>query len=119
MTYFGEYVQRLTVIRANIFIQIINTTSVPLAFFHSLPLPLSQAYLAESYGCKALLIYSDPQECAPKGTQVYPYGPSLPEFGIQRGTLSRQDGDLLTPGIPAIRKASLPSVNRLLLIENH
>ena len=68
------------------------------------PPPTPQAQLAVEFGCRALLIYSDPQEYAPKDVPVYPDGPALPEFGIQRGFVSMPNGDPLTPGIPSIRK---------------
>ena len=67
-------------------------------------LPPTQAHLAQTYGCKGLLIYSDPQDYAPASTTVYPDGPSLPEFGLQRGSLQVFEGDILTPGVPAICK---------------
>eukprot|EP00731_Ephydatia_muelleri_P003672 Em0001g3672a len=61
-----------------------------------------KAHLAQSYGCSALIIYSDPQQYAPNGTGVYPNGPSLPPYGVQRGTLNGAQRDPLTSGIPAI-----------------
>ena len=60
------------------------------------------ARLAEQHGCRGLLIYSDPYDYAPEGIPVYPNGPSLPEFGVQRGTLQIPAGDILTPGVPSI-----------------
>ena len=64
----------------------------------------TQAMLAQQFGCEGLLIYSDPIDYAPEGVPVYPDGPSLPLYGVQRGSLSRTQGDLLTPGIPATGK---------------
>lgn len=61
---------------------------------------------AQKYGCKGLVIYSDPEEYAPEGVPVYPDGPNLPEYGVQRGSLQIRDGDLLTPDIPALRELS-------------
>ena len=61
-----------------------------------------KAHLAQTYGCSALIIYSDPQNYAPSGTPVYPNGPSLPPYGLQRGYLLRTVGDPLTPGVPSI-----------------
>ena len=49
-------------------------------------------------------MYSDPQDYAPEGTRVYPDGPGLPQYGIQRGSVLMTAGDPLTPGIPSIRK---------------
>lgn len=60
------------------------------------------ARLAEQHGCKGLLIYSDPHDYAPEGIPVYPNGPSLPKFGVQRGTLQIPPGDILTPGVPSL-----------------
>ena len=60
--------------------------------------------LAQQFGCEGLLIYSDPIDYAPEGVPVYPDGPSLPLHGVQRGSLSRMQGDLLTPGVPATGK---------------
>lgn len=68
------------------------------------PLCVLQARLAQQFGCRGLLIYSDPQDYAPLGEPVYPHGAYLPEYGVQRGSLSMMEGDVLTPGIPAICK---------------
>ena len=61
-----------------------------------------KAHLAQTYGCSALIIYSDPQNYAPSGTPVYPNGPSLPPYGLQRGSLLEQEGDPLTNGVPSL-----------------
>ena len=62
-----------------------------------------QAALAQHYGCRGLIIYSDPADCAPKdGPPPFPYGWSLPDTGLQRGSLSTLNGDILTPALPAI-----------------
>ena len=63
-----------------------------------------KAHLAQKYGCSALIIYSDPQDYAPNGTQVYPNGPSLPPYGLQRGSLVNQEGDPLTYLVPSLGK---------------
>ena len=63
-----------------------------------------QARLAQQFNCSALLIYSDPEDYAPDGVPVYPNGPSLPTYGVQRGSLFIRDGDPLTPDVPAIGK---------------
>ena len=69
----------------------------------SYPQPPPQARLAQQYGCKALLLYTDPAEYAPRGGPLaFPDGTSLPPSGVQRGSLLVIDGDPLTPGIPAI-----------------
>ena len=62
-----------------------------------------QALLAQKYGCRGLIIYSDPAEYAPKNNMgTFPKGWTLPDTGIQRGTLSTMDGDVLTPSLPSI-----------------
>eukprot|EP00731_Ephydatia_muelleri_P016309 Em0009g733a len=61
-----------------------------------------KAHLAQTYGCSALIIYSDPKDYAPSGTLVYPNGPSLPPYGLQRGSLVGNEGDPLTNGVPSI-----------------
>lgn len=63
-----------------------------------------QARLAQHFNCSGLLIYSDPKDYAPSGVPVYPDGPSLPLYGVQRGSLIIRDGDPLTPDVPAIGK---------------
>ena len=61
-----------------------------------------KAHLAQTYGCSALIIYSDPEDYAPSGTPVYPNGPSQPPYGLQRGSLGENDGDPLTKGVPSL-----------------
>jgi len=62
-----------------------------------------QAALAQKYGCRGLIIYSDPEEYAPRnGPPPFPEGVSLPDTGLQRGTLHTGVGDILTPDLPAI-----------------
>ena len=62
-----------------------------------------QALLAQKYGCRGLIIYSDPADYAPKdGPPPFPQNWSLPDTGIQRGTLNTIEGDVLTPSLPAI-----------------
>ena len=61
-----------------------------------------QAVLAQKFGCKGLLIYNDPSKYAPSDTPLYPDGPSLPQFGIQRGSLLSTPGDPATPSLPSI-----------------
>ena len=62
-----------------------------------------QALLAQQYGCRGLIIFSDPADYAPEGgPPPFPHGWSLPDTGIQRGTLKIIEGDVLTPDLPAI-----------------
>ena len=61
-----------------------------------------KAHLAQTYGCSALIIYSDPEDYAPSGTLVYPNGPSLPPYGLQRGSLLEPEGDPLTNLVPSL-----------------
>ncbi|KAL5481828.1 hypothetical protein EMCRGX_G022079 [Ephydatia muelleri] len=61
-----------------------------------------KAHLAQTYGCSALIIYSDPKDYAPSGTLVYPNGPSLPPYGLQRGSLLEREGDPLTNLVPSL-----------------
>jgi len=74
-----------------------------------------QAALAQQFGCKGLLIYSDPSECAPGTIPTYPGGPSLPQFGIQRGSLLKTPGDPATPSLPSIGENFLLLFSWLLL----
>lgn len=46
-----------------------------------------KAMLAQKYGAKALLIYSDPIDDGFDRGTVYPEGPWRPEFGVQRGSV--------------------------------
>ena len=54
---------------------------------------------AEAFGAKGVLLYDDPIRAAPIGfeDQVYPNGPWLPEYGVQRGSVFVQNGEPLTP----------------------
>ena len=64
-----------------------------------------QVLLTQHYGCRGLIIYSDPADCAPKdGPPPFPNGWSLSDTGIQQGTLKEYEGDVLiiTPNLPAI-----------------
>lgn len=63
---------------------------------------------AEKFGASAVLIYSDPADCASRQTEsVYPFSEWMPPGGVQRGTVinSPYKGDPLSPGQPA--KANL------------
>ncbi|XP_070564588.1 N-acetylated-alpha-linked acidic dipeptidase 2-like [Ptychodera flava] len=62
-----------------------------------------KAFLAMEKGAKGLILYSDPEQVAPKGyeNQTYPNGIFLPGTGAERGTLFKHMMDPLTPGYPA------------------
>lgn len=63
-----------------------------------------QVYLAQQSGCVAVIIYSDPEDYAPRGgPPTFPNGTSLPPSGVQRGSVFRGSGDPLTPGVPSIQ----------------
>lgn len=66
---------------------------------------------AQDNGCIGVILFSDPEEVAANGTtkfDVYPYTFWLPESGIQRGTLAKDNGDPETPFWP-----SLPDIYRI------
>ena len=68
----------------------------------------SKADNAHNAGAVALLIYSDPKDYAPLGTEpehVYPSTRYLPPTGVQRGTIFTGSGDPLTPGHPSTSDA--------------
>ncbi|CAI5496361.1 unnamed protein product [Closterium sp. Naga37s-1] len=59
---------------------------------------------AERLGVAAVLLYSDPADYAPEGTDdahVYPQQQWLPVTGAQRGTIYTGKGDPATPGWPS------------------
>ncbi|CAI5500384.1 unnamed protein product [Closterium sp. Naga37s-1] len=59
---------------------------------------------AERFGVAAVLLYSDPADYAPEGTDaehVYPQQQWLPATGAQRGTIYTGKGDPATPGWPS------------------
>uniref|UniRef100_A0A7E4VXM3 N-acetylated-alpha-linked acidic dipeptidase 2 n=1 Tax=Panagrellus redivivus TaxID=6233 RepID=A0A7E4VXM3_PANRE len=63
--------------------------------------------LAQKYGAKAVILYSDPAEVAQHGTHpsnTYPNSEWMPSGGVQRGSLKvSSGGDILTPLVPAIK----------------
>ncbi len=61
-----------------------------------------KVYLAQQYGAKGVLIFSDPADDGYFRGDVYPKGPYRPESGVQRGSvqfLPIYPGDPQTPGI--------------------
>ena len=67
-----------------------------------------KVYLAQQYGAKGVLIYSDPADDGYFRGDVYPKGPFRPESGVQRGSvqeLPTRPGDPLTPDVGATADA--------------
>jgi N-acetylated-alpha-linked acidic dipeptidase len=61
-----------------------------------------KTYIAQQYGAKGVLIYSDPADDGYFRGDMYPKGPWRPESGVQRGSiqfLPIYPGDPTTPGI--------------------
>jgi N-acetylated-alpha-linked acidic dipeptidase len=61
-----------------------------------------KVYIAQQYGAKGVLIYSDPEDDGYVKGDMYPKGPYRPESGVQRGStqfLPIYPGDPETPGI--------------------
>jgi N-acetylated-alpha-linked acidic dipeptidase len=61
-----------------------------------------KVYLAQKYGAKGVLIYSDPADDGYFRGDIYPKGPFRPSSGVQRGSvqfLPIYPGDPQTPGI--------------------
>ena len=62
-----------------------------------------QVRKAESCGAAGAILYNDPADSAPYGTdKVYPEYVWLPKTGVQRGSIFKGRGDPLTPGLPSI-----------------
>jgi len=73
-----------------------------------------KAYIAQQYGAKGVLIYSDPADDGYFKGDVYPKGPYRPESAVQRGSvqfLPIYPGDPETPGIAST--PDLPASKRL------
>ena len=61
-----------------------------------------KVYLAQQYGAKGVLIYSDPSDDGSRSGQTYPGGPWRPDSGVQRGSVQFipiYPGDPTTPGV--------------------
>jgi N-acetylated-alpha-linked acidic dipeptidase len=61
-----------------------------------------KTYIAQQYGAKGVLIYSDPADDGYFRGDMYPKGPWRPESGVQRGSiqfLPIYPGDPTTPGV--------------------
>jgi N-acetylated-alpha-linked acidic dipeptidase len=73
-----------------------------------------KTYIAQHYGAKGVLIYSDPADDGYFRGDVYPKGPWRPETAVQRGSiqfLPIYPGDPTTPGIAAT--PNLPNSKRI------
>jgi N-acetylated-alpha-linked acidic dipeptidase len=73
-----------------------------------------KTYIAQQYGAKGVLIYSDPADDGYFRGDMYPKGPWRPESGVQRGSiqfLPIYPGDPTTPGIAATM--DLPDSKRI------
>jgi N-acetylated-alpha-linked acidic dipeptidase len=73
-----------------------------------------KAYIAQQYGAKGVLIYSDPADDGYFRGDVYPKGPYRPETAVQRGSiqfLPIYPGDPTTPGIAST--PDLPDSRRI------
>ncbi|MDE3104528.1 MAG: M28 family metallopeptidase [Acidobacteriota bacterium] len=73
-----------------------------------------KAYIAEHYGARGVLIYSDPADDGFFRGDVYPKGPFRPETAVQRGAvqfLPIYSGDPETPGVASV--PSLPANRRI------
>ena len=73
-----------------------------------------KVYIAQQYGAKGILIYSDPEDDGYVKGDMYPKGPYRPESGVQRGStqfLPIYPGDPETPGIAST--PDLPESKRI------
>ncbi|HEX9198900.1 MAG TPA: M28 family peptidase, partial [Acidobacteriaceae bacterium] len=73
-----------------------------------------KVYLAQQYGAKGVLIYSDPIDAGSKVGQAYPDGPWRPDFAVQLGSVQFMPiypGDPTTPGIAST--PALPPSKRI------
>jgi N-acetylated-alpha-linked acidic dipeptidase len=73
-----------------------------------------KTYIAQQYGAKGVLIYSDPADDGYFRGDVYPKGPWRPDTAVQRGSiqfLPIYPGDPTTPGIAAT--PDLPDSKRI------
>jgi len=69
----------------------------------------------QNAGAIGVIMYSDPQQVAPDGTDpdsVYPNTFSLPPSGVQRGGTLIDIGDPLSPSWPSVPGAYRPSINQ-------
>ena len=73
-----------------------------------------KVYIAQKFGAKGVLIYSDPADDGYTKGDMYPAGPMRPESAVQRGSvqfLPLYPGDPETPGVGST--TDLPDAKRL------
>jgi N-acetylated-alpha-linked acidic dipeptidase len=73
-----------------------------------------KTYIAQQYGAKGVLIYSDPADDGYFRGDAYPKGPWRPDTAVQRGSiqfLPIYPGDPTTPGVAAV--PDLPASKRI------
>ena len=73
-----------------------------------------KVYLAQQYGAKGVLLYSDPADDGARSGATYPDGPARPDSAVQRGSvqfLPIYPGDPTTPGVASV--PSLPASQRI------
>lgn len=73
-----------------------------------------KVYIAQQYGAKGVLIYSDPADDGEKNSQTYPIGRDRPDSAAQRGSvqfLPIYPGDPTTPGVASV--PGLPASMRI------
>ena len=84
-----------------------------------------KVYIAQQYGAKGVLIYSDPADDGYFRGDVYPKGPYRPETAVQRGSilfLPIYPGDPTTPGfastpdLPNSRRIPINNIRNLAVI---
>ena len=74
----------------------------------------SKVYLAQQYGAKGVLLYSDPADDGSSSGEAYPDGPERPNSAVQRGSvqfLPIYPGDPTTPGVASV--PGLPTSQRV------
>lgn len=73
-----------------------------------------KVYIAQKFGARGVLIYSDPADDGYTRGDMYPAGPMRPESAVQRGSvqfLPINPGDPTTPGIASV--PDLPDSKRM------
>ncbi len=73
-----------------------------------------KVYIAQKFGARGVLIYSDPADDGYTRGDIYPAGPMRPESAVQRGSvqfLPINPGDPTTPGIASV--PDLPDSKRM------